>query len=165
MVCIEFNADAGQLRVFDGKAQVFISQATDKRVTVKGGHELALNGAQTKTVGFNRDIKGDSLLAFNDQRSRTDYASVGNGFGSGYGAYGDGPGYGYGPYPYPLYAGFYGPYGYPFYGPAFYGGFGFGGFYGGGFRGGFRRLSGANNSRLTMPAHWRASSLQDPVAK
>ena len=126
-----FDARAGELKVYDGKAAV--SQGEDaKWINVKGGHELALNGSATKAVDFD------------ESQDRGDFGGGAYGDGYGYGAYalGDGYGYGYGPgYGYGAYGfgdGFYGPYAYGFY-PAFYGGF-YPGFYGGfgyGFRGGY----------------------------
>lgn len=120
-----FDAKAGELKVYDGKASV--SQTADSKwIKVKGGHELALNGSATKAADF-------------DENQDRGIFERGPGYGSGYGqyAYGNGgydygPGYGYGegsygPYAYGLYPGFY---------PGFYGGF-YPGFYGGGFRYGY----------------------------
>src|SRR5215467_3002285 len=46
-----FDANGGQVRVFDGKAVV---NADDRNVTVKKGHELALNSDKLKAVSFNK---------------------------------------------------------------------------------------------------------------
>ena len=127
-----FDAQAGELKVYDGKAAVS-ENADAKWINVKEGHELALNGTANKPAEFD------------DRQDRADLGwgggvGYGGGYGSGYGPYGDGfgNGYGYGP---AFFDGFYGPYAYGFY-PGFYGGF-YPGFYGGGFgygygfRGGF----------------------------
>ncbi len=131
----EFDAQAGELKVFDGKAAVSEAEG-DKWIDVKGGHELALSGAVNKPA------------AFDEAQDRGDLGGgwgpgYGNAYGPGYGAYalGDGYPYGYGGgYGY----GFYGPYAYGFYPGFFYGG-GFG--YGYGFRGGYGGFGGFRGGR------------------
>ena len=123
-----FDANAGQVRVYEGKASV--SEAEDtKWVEVKGGHELALNGSAVRTVEFDDRSRGEEFAG--------GYGEGGSGFaGPGYPDYGYpgfgydgfGPGYGFYPYGYGFYPGFYGV---GIYGGGFYGR----GFYGGGFRG------------------------------
>ncbi len=138
----EFDAKAGELRVFDGKAAVSNSASANHWIDVKGGHELALNGSAAKPTDFDRNA-GDGFATRNDAESARGggygYDGPAYGYRSGYGYGGD---FGYAPYAY----GFYSPFAYGFY-PGFYGGYGFygGGFYGrgfgyGGFGGrGFRR--------------------------
>ena len=140
-----FDAKAGELRVFDGKAAV--SQTPDSKwVDVKNGHELALDGTARKPVEFDRDREIGEFAAGGGFETQPAYAYAdgpangvgGYGFEGGYGGFGyPGFGYGFGPG-----FGFYEPFGFGlgFY-PGFYGGgFGYGGFRGGygGFRGGRR---------------------------
>ena len=63
-----FDASQYQIRVFDGKAQV---QYEDHNVTVKGGHELALNNtSKLKAQGFDKKQYEDSdLYRFSSLRS------------------------------------------------------------------------------------------------
>ena len=136
----EFDAKAGELRVFDGKAAVSNAGSNDW-IDVKAGHELALNGSAGKPAEFDRNVS-DGFASRNDAESTRGggygyggpaYGFAGGGYGDyGYGGYGYAPyGYGYGlydPFAFGFYPGFYGGYG-------FYGGFGYGGF--GGYRGGF----------------------------
>ena len=134
-----FDAKAGQLKVYDGKASVSESDGA-KWINVKGGHELALNGAAVKSVGFDESQDRGAY--------GRGYDSGYGGYGAGYGAYALGDGaYGYGGYGPGFGDGFYGPYAYGFY-PGLYGGF-YPGFYGGGFgyygygfRGGFGGFRG-----------------------
>jgi hypothetical protein len=53
----DFDADQNSVRVFDGKAVV---QEGDRKVTIKGGHELALNA--TKTKKFDKHASEQSEL-------------------------------------------------------------------------------------------------------
>ena len=131
----DFDAKAGELKVYDGKAAVSRS-ADAKWIDVKDGQELALNGSAGKASDF----------ASAEDRQKY-YAARGEGYGYGPGAgYALGDGYPYG-YGYGPDFGFYGPFAYGFYPgfyPGFYGGFGygFGGGYYGGFRGGFGGFRG-----------------------
>ena len=135
----DFNADTGDVRVFSGKAEL---QAEDHRVTIKGGHEVALTNPKLKAVGFDKNASEDDLYQWSSLRSSyvaqanadiaPDYYS-----GAGYG-----PWYGAGWYWDPWFDGytfipgdgiFYSPFGWGFYSPFFlggyYGGYGFGGPY------------------------------------
>ena len=129
-----FDAKAGVLKVYDGKAAVSENDNA-KWTNVKGGHEIALDGSATKAVDF--DEAGDRG-GYGDGAYGPGYGFGGYGYGGlGYGGFGYGDGF-YGPYAFGVYPGFYGGF-YPgFYGGGFYGG----GFYGGGFRGGFGGFRG-----------------------
>ena len=145
----EFDADAGLVRVFDGKAEVSLGPNADKLISVKGGHLLALNGDSVKPQSFNKKKSTDELTAWSDLRSQyvgqENAGLVQSGGGGGYGnAFGPG-GYdlGFGSYPwFPGYGGFYSPFGLGLY-SSFYGGgfgypglgYGFGGYPGYGFGG------------------------------
>lgn len=62
-----FDANRGQVEVYNGKAQV---RDDDKDVTVKGGHELTLNDPKLKTHKFDKDaFKNDELYRWSDLRS------------------------------------------------------------------------------------------------
>ncbi len=124
----EFDANAGRLRVFDGKAAVSSLAGSNPWIDVKGGRELALNGAAAKPTEFDRRdgdgfaSRGDEQIARNDGYGY----GYGNGFAGGelgYAPYGYGSPYGYG-------EGFYDPFAFGFY-PGFYGGYGFRSGYGG----------------------------------
>ena len=127
-----FDAKAGELKVYDGKAAVS-ENADAKWINVKEGHELALGGTSAKPAEFD---------ATQDHADLGWGGTPGSSYGSGYGAYGygDGPAFSdgfYEPYAYGFYPGFYpGLYG-GFY-PGFYGGFG----YVTGFRGGIGGFRG-----------------------
>ena len=139
-----FDAKAGELKVYDGKASVSQTDGS-KWVNVKGGHELALNGSAAKAVSFDEsrdrgsfDGRGYGSGGYDSGYGQ--YALADGGYeygpGSGYYGYGEGfPGfYGDGFYAGGFYPGFYGFY------PGFYYGGGFG--YGYGFRGGFGGFRG-----------------------
>jgi hypothetical protein len=124
-----FNAEASQVRVFDGKALVSVN---DRRTTVKGGHELAFNtDGKMKAQGFNKNdvrqnddlyrwssLRSEYLSQANVDAARTYYVS--GGYGPGWW----GPGW----YWDPWFAGFtylpgsgffYNPFGWGFYSPLF----------------------------------------------
>lgn len=66
----DFDAANRQVRVFDGKAEVFVA---DHKTTVKAGHELALNSAaKLKAQGFNKkDVEqNDDLYRWSSLRSQ-----------------------------------------------------------------------------------------------
>jgi hypothetical protein len=63
----EFDADHGTIRVFDGKAVV---QTGDKKIEVKGGHELALNTAgELKAHGFDKKASMDDFYRWASLRA------------------------------------------------------------------------------------------------
>jgi hypothetical protein len=137
-----FDAAAYTVRVFDGKADVFVG---DHETSVKGGHEVALNAnGKLKAQGFNKDAvtQNDDLYRWSSLRSeylseanidtaRVFYANgwYGPGYwGAGYAGFGfAGPGlWGAGWYWDPWFAGytfipgggfFYNPFGWGFYSP------------------------------------------------
>ena len=143
----EFDADAGLVRVFEGKAEVSLGANSEKVINVKGGHLLALNSEPTKPQSFNKKNSTDELTEWSDLRSQ--YAGQENaglvqsgggygsafspgGYNSGFGSYPWFPGAGgfYSPFGLGLYSSFYGGgFGYPGYGYGFggYPGYGFGG--------------------------------------
>lgn len=146
-----FDADSGQLRVFDGKAAVLPDDPdNEKPITVKGGKELALNGDLSKPQKFDRDKSEDSLFQWSSLRSQylgeaniqtaSQYAGA-SGFNPGW--YWNTGLYSYtwlpggGPYFSPFGYGFYSP-SYLYGGGAIYGGYP-GGIYGGGYPGGAYR--------------------------
>src|SRR6266568_9307656 len=64
-----FDASNHEMRVFDGKADVL---AGDQKVTVKGGHDLALNtGGKLKAQGFDKKAlaESDDLYRWSSLRS------------------------------------------------------------------------------------------------
>jgi FecR-like protein len=61
-----FNADAGQVRTFEGKAQV---SAASNSAELKGGHTL-LVGSSLTPDRFNRDKSKDELYAWSMQRDQ-----------------------------------------------------------------------------------------------
>ncbi len=100
----DLDAAKGQVRVFDGRAEVTIG---GKTFTVQGGHEFDLNASKLKARGFDKKAGEDSFYRWGSLRSS--YLAEANidaarGFAQGYYGPGNGPGYGYG------YAGFYGGY-------------------------------------------------------
>jgi hypothetical protein len=71
-----FDADHDQVRVFDGKASVLVG---DKKITVKGGHELTLNtDGKLKPKDFDKKqfAENDDLYRWSSLRS--DYLSEAN---------------------------------------------------------------------------------------
>jgi len=64
----DFNADAGLIRVFDGKATV---QENDRQVKLKKGRQVALNGP-FKAAHFDSKAQStqDQLYAFSNLRSK-----------------------------------------------------------------------------------------------
>jgi len=100
----DFDAAKGQVRVFDGRAEVTIGAKT---FTVQGGHEFDLNASKLKARGFDKKAAEDNFYRWGSLRSS--YLAEANidaarGFAQGYYGPGYGLGYGYG------YAGFYGAY-------------------------------------------------------
>jgi hypothetical protein len=129
----EFNAGSGEVKVFEGKAEV-LNQG-DKWTTIKGHHELVLTeGTQLKTQGFDANAAKDDL--YNWSSLRSEYLAQANAQIAGaYDYSGFAPGWYWDPYAYGYtYIGmypFWSPFGWGFYGRGFYGG----GFYGRGFSG------------------------------
>ncbi len=132
----DFNADTGDVRVFSGKA---VLQDTDRRVTIKGGHDVTLTNPKLKAVGFNKTADEDDLYQWSSLRSS--YVAQANAdiAPDYYGGMGYGSWYGAGWYWDPWFAGytfipgdgiFYSPFGWGFYSPFVFGGFGYYGGYG-----------------------------------
>jgi hypothetical protein len=146
----EFDADHGQVLVFKGEADV---QEGDRHEKVKGGHELALNDAQLKTTGFNKDKQESSdLYKFSSLRSQ--YISEASADAAG-GYIGSrwAPGWSWDPWfsAYTFFPGngfLYSPFGWGwgFYSPAYIGYYGYPGYFRGG---GYYRYG---NTRV-VPAH------------
>jgi len=65
----DFDANNGQVRVFDGKAVV---NADDRNVTLKKGHELALNSGKVKGQKFDKKelANGNDLYRWSSLRSQ-----------------------------------------------------------------------------------------------
>lgn len=159
----EIDANSGTLKVFDGKAAVSPSQNSTKWITVKGGHELALNGEPDKTEGFRKDQVATQDALYNWSKLRSEYLGQANlqlaeEYSGGPAFY---PGWAWDPamYGYTWMPGdglFWNPFGFGFYSPAYlwgggfvYPGYGFrGGYYRGGygFREGFHGGAGVTHS-------------------
>ncbi|HEY3990882.1 MAG TPA: FecR domain-containing protein [Acidobacteriaceae bacterium] len=143
-----FNFESGVVQVFDGEAGVLPADGRQKRIVVKQGHELAINGDGEKPKHFDKDASQDAL--YNWSSLRSEYLGEANvQMASAYeGAPGFAPGWFWdaGLYGYTWLPGdgaFFDPFGYGFYSPyyLFDGGFvyGYGRGYGrGGYRGGYR---------------------------
>ena len=137
-----FDADTPALRVFDGKAAVSPSEDATKWVTVKGGHQFALNGATAKTTDFDRKEVATADPLYNWGKLRSEYLGQANlNLAEEYaGAPGFYPGWSWDPalYSYTWMPGnglFWNPYGFGFYSPYYVYGGGF--IYPGYVRGGF----------------------------
>jgi hypothetical protein len=139
----DFDADKGQLRVFDGEALV---QVADHQIKVKSGHELAFNTtAELKSTGFDKKSFEDDFYRWSSLRSsyiseaNVDTARLYVGAGSAYGPDWFGNGWYWDPYfdAYTFIPGdgiFFSPFGWGYYSPFFaygapYYGYGYG--YGG----------------------------------
>jgi hypothetical protein len=162
----DFDAAKGQVRVFDGRAEVTLG---GKTFTVQGGHEFDLNASKLKARGFDKKAAEDNFYRWGSLRSS--YLAEANidaarGFAQGYYGPSYGPGYGYtgfygGAYPgwfwdpyfsaytwLPYDGIFYSPFGWGFYSPAFvYAA----PFYG--FRGGFHSFSAGYRPPAAFTAH------------
>lgn len=142
----EFDADHGQVRVFDGEALV---EMGNRRMDLKSGHQIALNTGKLKAVKFDKQAYVDDFYRWASLRSsylaqaNVDTARMYAG-GSGWAPgvwYGDGWYWDpwYGAYTFiPADGIFYDPFGWGFYSPwlafeAPYFGFGYGFGYGGGY--------------------------------
>jgi hypothetical protein len=72
----DFDANNGQVRVFDGKA---IVNAKDHTVTLKKGHELALNNEKVKAEGFNKkEVADNNNDLYRWSSLRSEYLSEAN---------------------------------------------------------------------------------------
>jgi hypothetical protein len=129
----DFNADQGQVKVFSGKAEL---QNGDRRVTIKGGHEITLDNPNLKAQSFDKKASENDLYQWSSLRSS--YLAQANSdmapeyYINGYW----GPGwFGAGWYWDPWFGGFtflpaegifYSPFGWGFYSPYVVGGWGWG---------------------------------------
>lgn len=129
----DFNADQGQVKVFSGKAEL---QDGDRRVIIKGSHEITLGNPNLKAQGFDKKASEDDLYQWSSLRSS--YVAQANAdiapdyYANGYW----GPGwFGAGWYWDPWFDGFtflpgdgifYSPFGWGFYSPYLIGGWGWG---------------------------------------
>jgi len=137
----DFDADRGQLRVFDGEAQVHVG---DQQIKVKGGHELAFNATgKLKAQDFDKKASEDDFYRWSSLRSsyiseaNVDTARLYVGAGGFYGPGWFGNGWYWDPYfsAYTFIPGdgvFFSPFGWGYYSPFFvYGApyYGFGGYH------------------------------------
>jgi hypothetical protein len=74
----EFDAQAGKVLVFDGKAAVSESQDAKKWIVVKDHHELALNGEPAKAQGFNGSQVAANDPLYNWSKLRSNYLGQAN---------------------------------------------------------------------------------------
>jgi hypothetical protein len=150
----EFNADKDTVKTFDGKAAVYPGdnfESNVKPINVKGGRELALNGAPMKPKGFDKNRSEDDLYHWSSLRSdylgeaNVDLAAQYAGYGPGFGGFDPGWYWDAGLYSYDWLPGggpFWSPFGFGFYSPYYLygGGFVYGrGYFGRGYgyRGGY----------------------------
>jgi hypothetical protein len=144
-----FNFENRTVQVFDGEAEVLPAGGLQKRIVVKKGHELAMNGDGAKPQHFDKAASQDALYNWSSLRSQ--YLGEANvQLASAYeGAPGFAPGWFWnaGLYGYTWLPGdgaFFDPFGYGFYSPYYLyeGGFVYGygrGYVRGGYRDGYRR--------------------------
>jgi FecR protein len=71
----DFDANQGQIRVFDGQAMV---RAGDREVKVKGGHALDLNAANLKAHGFDKKAYEADNSLYNWSSLRSAYVAEAN---------------------------------------------------------------------------------------
>ena len=159
----EFDTTANSMRVFDGEAAVSPAQTAQKWITVKGHHELALNGEPAKAQNFNDDQAAAQDPLYNWSKLRADYLgqanlSLAEEYAGDSGFY---PGWFWDPalYSYTWLPGdglFWSPFGYGFYSPWYLYGGGFiypgYGFRGGYYRGGYGFRGGAVAGIHAAPA-------------
>ena len=141
----DFDAGNGNVRVFDGVADVTMN---DKTYAVHGGHDFDLNASKLKARGFDKKKSEDAFYRWSSLRSSylaEANADAARGFANGqygaafYGGYPYYPGWFWDPYfsaytwlPWDGY--FFSPFGFGFYSPGFafaapfYGYYGFGGY-------------------------------------
>ncbi len=134
----DFDADRGQVRVFDGEAMV---QVADHQIKVKGGHELALNTAgKLKATDFDKKAFEDDFYRWASLRSsyiseaNIDTARLYVGGGGVYGPGWFGNGWYWDPYfdAYtfiPADGAFFSPFGWGFYSPFYAPYFGYAGYH------------------------------------
>ncbi len=149
----EFDTNAKEMRVFDGKAAVSPSQTSKKWITVKDHHQLAITGEAAKPQGFNAEVAANQDPLYSWSKLRADYLGQANlNLAESYAGSPYSPGWFWDPalygYTWLPYDGlFWDPFGYGFYSPWYlygggfiYPGYGFrGGYYGGyGFHGPYR---------------------------
>lgn len=72
----DFDANAGQVRVFEGEALVQANDS-DKQIKVKGGHEVDLNATNFKSRGFDKKTYESSEL-YNWSSLRSAYLAEAN---------------------------------------------------------------------------------------
>ena len=165
----EFDADAKQVRVFDGEASVSPSQNSKKWITLKDHHELAVTGEAVKPVDFDAKQVAEQDPLYSWSKLRADYLGQANlnmaeTYAGNPGFY---PGWMWDPWAFeytwlPYDGLFWSPFGYGFYSPWYlYGGgfvypaYGFGGFYyrgGYGVHGPYRGVPAAGYRAGTAPA-------------
>jgi hypothetical protein len=146
----EFDANAKEVRVFDGEAAVSPSPNAKKWTTVKAHHELAINGEAAKAQEFDAEEAANQDPLYSWSKLRADYLGQANlNMAEEYaGAPGFYPGWFWDPalYGYTWLPGdglFWSPFGYGFYSPFYLYGGGFiypgyglrGGYYHGGYGG------------------------------
>jgi hypothetical protein len=74
----EFDAAAGNMRVFDGEAAVSPAQNTTKWITVKDHHQLDINGERAKPQDFNSQQAANQDPLYNWSKLRADYLGQAN---------------------------------------------------------------------------------------
>ena len=73
-----FDANTPTLRVFDGKAAVSPTEDATKWITVKGGHQVALNGSAAKATDFDRKEVATNDSLYNWGKLRSEYLGEAN---------------------------------------------------------------------------------------
>lgn len=139
----EFDANARQIRVFDGKAAVSPAQNSKKWITLKDHHDLAVTGEAVKPADFDAKEVADQDPLYSWSKLRADYLGQANlnmaeTYAGNSGFY---PGWMWDPWAFeytwlPYNGLFWDPFGFGFYSPLYLSGGGF--IYPGyGFRGGY----------------------------
>lgn len=136
----EFDVNSGQMRVFDGEAAVSPSATAKKWITVKGHHDLAINGDREKPRDFNAKEVAQADPLYNWSQLRADYLGQANlNMAEEYAGADFAPGWMWDPWAYeytwmPYDGLFWSPFGFGFYSPWYlygggyiYPGFGYGG--------------------------------------
>jgi hypothetical protein len=73
-----FDANANEMRVFDGRAAVSPSQNATKWITVKNNHELATTGERVKSQDFDAKVDATQDPLYNWSKLRADYLGQAN---------------------------------------------------------------------------------------